>query len=38
MSSRTASTLGFDAITPNPECAFTNFCVRFEVWGGGGWV
>lgn len=31
MSSRTASTLGFDEIRPNPECPFLNFCVMFEV-------
>eukprot|EP00798_Chlamydomonas_sp_ICE-L_P020355 gene20355-27120_t len=31
MSSRTASTLGFDFIAPNPECSFTNVCVMVEV-------
>jgi len=31
LSSRTASTLGFDTIRPNPECAFTNFCVMLQV-------
>ncbi len=41
MSSRTASTLGFDEIRPNPDCPFTNFTVMLEVRkggsGGGGW-
>lgn len=36
MSSRTASTLGFDEIRPNPECPFLNFCVMFEVRGAQG--
>ncbi|GLI71301.1 hypothetical protein VaNZ11_016442 [Volvox africanus] len=31
MSSRTASTLGFNAIQPNPECTFTNLMVMCQV-------
>ncbi len=31
MSSRTASTLGFDAIHPNPECVGTNLTVMLQV-------
>uniref|UniRef100_A0A7R9Z2D0 Inward rectifier potassium channel C-terminal domain-containing protein n=1 Tax=Chlamydomonas euryale TaxID=1486919 RepID=A0A7R9Z2D0_9CHLO len=31
MSARTASTLGFDEVRPNPDCAFLNFCVMTEV-------
>ena len=30
MSSRTASTLGFDTIRPNPECAITNLTVMLQ--------
>ncbi len=33
MSSRTASTLGFNAIQPNPECTFTNLMVMCQVRG-----
>ncbi|EFJ41660.1 hypothetical protein VOLCADRAFT_98369 [Volvox carteri f. nagariensis] len=31
MSSRTASTLGFNQISPNPECTFTNLMVMCQV-------
>lgn len=31
LSSRAASTLGFDEIRPNPDCTFTNICVMGEV-------
>ncbi|GAX73286.1 hypothetical protein CEUSTIGMA_g740.t1 [Chlamydomonas eustigma] len=31
LSSRTASTLGYNQISPNPDCTFTNLCVMFEV-------
>lgn len=31
LSSRTASTLGFDSIRPNPECPLTNLTVMLQV-------
>ncbi|KAJ9511232.1 hypothetical protein QJQ45_017180 [Haematococcus lacustris] len=33
ISSRVASTLGFDQLHPNPDCSFINFCVMIQARG-----